>query len=591
MSKTHHLLKRNGVWYYRRRVPAHLVSDYGKPFIQFSLETSSPKEAQRRRNIWDVEYDARFGARDTISPQEPHARLTRADVEARIKEYVRVELGKFDARYLENPATSAAEFQDIVREKEISLQILGHNEHPDQDRQVHQLFKRIIGDNGLDGIGEVAVAKLVTDGLQALLLDEIAILHGERNPFRVGTSTSRADTPVERVPTFGQIANEYLKEELEKALANRRRPQWIEKQTSQISVLIDLVGSEALINSVDYDLSRKVQSQIAKLPAHREKRFRGLALDDAITEGVKRSASLLGPATQSQYLKSLENILSLALAKGYIRTNPARGLRPLIRDQRSAFEKRRPFSLAQIKQFFASPFYDHFRPGALKLYTKPDRDWRFWLPLMKLFMGLRPGEICQLDLVDIRQSPAGFWVVDVTATEDNEPDGKRLKTKSSKRSFPVHPSLIEIGFLDFVNWRKQETNGVKLFNNLKPSRRGYYSDYANRRFREAFLPQSIDMEKDQSLYSFRHSFRDGVRRAGAPSDVLSSFGGWSQGSRVSDSYGDKSDPEYLLRYVAATNYPGVSLDFHWAPMRQVTESPKKSRNAQPKLLEIPPVQD
>ena len=41
------LHRRGGVYYYRRRVPAHLVKIVGKPVVQMSLHTTSLKEAKK----------------------------------------------------------------------------------------------------------------------------------------------------------------------------------------------------------------------------------------------------------------------------------------------------------------------------------------------------------------------------------------------------------------------------------------------------------------------------------------------------------------------------------------------------------------
>jgi hypothetical protein len=40
------LLRRNGHYYYRRRVPLHLVATLGKNVVQLSLQTTSLKEAK-----------------------------------------------------------------------------------------------------------------------------------------------------------------------------------------------------------------------------------------------------------------------------------------------------------------------------------------------------------------------------------------------------------------------------------------------------------------------------------------------------------------------------------------------------------------
>ena len=41
MAESHHLVCRKGVWYYRRRVPEHLVKAIGKTVIQHSLDTKT----------------------------------------------------------------------------------------------------------------------------------------------------------------------------------------------------------------------------------------------------------------------------------------------------------------------------------------------------------------------------------------------------------------------------------------------------------------------------------------------------------------------------------------------------------------------
>jgi hypothetical protein len=99
---TLHLLKRkNGGWYYRRRIPADLIEFFGgKKIIQVSLG-SSKKSASKKREIADVEWTRKFDeARMSMSSSgematevkpdaarpitPPHAvRLVQAEVERR----------------------------------------------------------------------------------------------------------------------------------------------------------------------------------------------------------------------------------------------------------------------------------------------------------------------------------------------------------------------------------------------------------------------------------------------------------------------------------------------------------------------------
>ena len=56
------LQRRNGVYYYRRRVPLDLVGKIGKKVVQFSLHTTSRTQAKKLRTLRDLEWDAKFAA-------------------------------------------------------------------------------------------------------------------------------------------------------------------------------------------------------------------------------------------------------------------------------------------------------------------------------------------------------------------------------------------------------------------------------------------------------------------------------------------------------------------------------------------------
>jgi hypothetical protein len=64
------LLRRNGHYYYRRRVPLHLVATLGKNVVQLSLQTTSLKEAKKLRTLRDLEWDARFEAAAAVGPAD-----------------------------------------------------------------------------------------------------------------------------------------------------------------------------------------------------------------------------------------------------------------------------------------------------------------------------------------------------------------------------------------------------------------------------------------------------------------------------------------------------------------------------------------
>ncbi len=73
-------------------------------------------------------------------------------------------------------------------------------------------------------------------------------------------------------------------------------------------------------------------------------------------------------------------------------------------------------------------------------------------PAHRAFTGCRLEEIAQLQRGDIKRQ-FGIDIIHIT-TKMVEPDphgkNKQLKTDSAHRMVPIHPVLIEAGFLDYV---------------------------------------------------------------------------------------------------------------------------------------------
>ena len=70
-------------------------------------------------------------------------------------------------------------------------------------------------------------------------------------------------------------------------------------------------------------------------------------------------------------------------------------------------------------------------------------------------------EICQLDVKDIQEFD-GIWTINLNA---NSAD-KSLKAEAGNRLVTIHPKLMELGFLYYVDQIRNE-NHQKLFTNLK----------------------------------------------------------------------------------------------------------------------------
>ena len=75
-----HAQRRGSIYYYRRRIPAHLVSHYGKAEVIFSLKTRDPKEAARLARVEDVRIDQEWHHISLLQGASPQQELTREEI-------------------------------------------------------------------------------------------------------------------------------------------------------------------------------------------------------------------------------------------------------------------------------------------------------------------------------------------------------------------------------------------------------------------------------------------------------------------------------------------------------------------------------
>jgi integrase len=566
-----HLLRRSGVYYYRRRVPLSLVGKIGKKIIQHSLDTSSFKEAKKRRTVCDLQWDVRFEAysvsgpedKDSVQVSAKNSSLSAAELVQLVCNYVERQDQAAKKRDASCHPITANERREMRIEAEFEAQTLQarddlhHQWIYQAGAEALKAAGRSFGDPDVPG---ETLAELVRRGLLEL---------NRRYRARLADDHGRSffdqlfDPARPAKLTFGKLADQHLRLIEEDGAVNALGAKGLDRQRATVALVREIVGDDTHVDAIDYDACLHVRTILARFPANRTKLYGNLPIAQAIERAAKEGKPLLSPVTQERYLVALRDLLDLAAKKRLIPVNPAEGLRPIKRDAISSGDKRKPFTLQQIADFFKSQYYaesaKHSPP-----FAHDKTAWRFWLPLMCLFLGMRPNEAAQLHLHDLKRTKAGTWYLHIIATADDDEGadtatGKTLKTKASRRKIPLHPELIKVGFLQFVEQRKKAGIGPRLFVDLKPDKYGNHATYALKRFRDTYLPAAIKMEPRQSFYSFRHSWRDALRRIDAQPATLQALGAWSQGKLTSDDYGDKADPDFQAQFMDKISFEGLNL--------------------------------
>lgn len=170
---------------------------------------------------------------------------------------------------------------------------------------------------------------------------------------------------------------------------------------------------------------------------------------------------------------------------------------------------RAPFTDEDLNKLFHSDRYiKNTHTGAAK----------HWAPLIALFTGARLEEVCQLQLSDIRQED-GVWVFDI-----NDEGDKSVKTLSSKRLIPIHPTLIEVGLLDRVKaleTKRQKALFPKL-NRIKSNGKlgnAVSKSFCNLRDAVGIPARSPKTGDAKNFHSFRHTFASRCQEQRLPRDL------------------------------------------------------------------------
>jgi hypothetical protein len=132
-----------------------------------------------------------------------------------------------------------------------------------------------------------------------------------------------------------------------------------------------------------------------------------------------------------------------------------------------------------------------------------------------------------------------------------DPEAGSLKTSGSERLIPLHPALIEVGFLDFVGKAKSGP----LFASLSPDKFGKRGGNGTKVIGRFVRQLGLTDTRLSPSHSWRHRIKTSGRKYGLAQDILDAITGHGARS-VADSYGE-FPVEALFREIS--NIPKLAL--------------------------------
>jgi len=362
-------------------------------------------------------------------------------------------------------------------------------------------------------------------------------------------STTSDELPY--LPIAGGLLSSNIKTFIDRKKVEGKSIKEIGSDNKIFEEFVEIVG--------DFDFSRVTKKEVSyyidvqtKLPPNRKKsqKYRDLTIKQVMELNLSQKETQT-PQNINKRLSKLSVFGNWGVRQGLLLTNPFSGMKFLVKKQPN---RRQPFTTDDLKKILKPETYLNWTINfehPYKIHKVNNKLPYYWVFLLGIFSGMRTNEMCQLRCSDIRKEK-NIWFMFV---EDSE--NTKVKTESSIRKVPLHPQLVELGFIDYVgNLRKKKK--TRVFWELREDRDGFASK-VSRHYNEKFLPAIGVWEKHKKvLYCTRHTFINKLYSEKVDENVIKTLVGHEKEFTMKHYGGDPFTPEVLLEEISKVNYSKIN---------------------------------
>lgn len=581
ISMTSGVALRNGIYKYRRRIPTDLWEHpkyvgLKTKEINKSLGTRDPREANRIAANVVAELENEFaacrhelsdkggksGSEELVStPVVPFLRRSKVT----ISEIDMIWVAEYE-KLARKAVTERDEWLSLEQEQkdevlsikchecEAVLNIGGDNPSNcnwGQIAEYHLEVNSIAKGDLTDEDFQYLVARLkaveleilqqdidVLEGKSPKLRDKLLILDVEkvkksRQTVQVvsATTENHVESGVRaKEATVADVRDFFLKHKAD------TKPKSIEKgnYNTAMAVMCDFFGAETVVHSITVQSGFDLVKFLQKVPANAKKIYPDKTLVEASKlECQKPTAEqrFLDTATQRTTFTHIKAAFRAAKDGELTRRNVLDN--GLMTETLPPKKKPRKIQISELeltRVLGAKGFQKHrsaFSSCGLAHAGK------YWAILLCMHHGMRLNEACQLHISDVAISEGIYYLklIDQDAEGNSE---KSLKSENSIRIVPIHQKVIDLGFIDFVEYQKSIGTTPFLFPELEPTNKKEHTNDFSKNVSRAFSrlvdnlidPSLRPNHGDKKAHTLRHKIAMKLRLAGVEAETRYHLLGW-----------------------------------------------------------------
>ncbi|QZA78212.1 site-specific integrase [Deefgea tanakiae] len=503
-----YLTKRNGIYYFRCRIPSTLISRFKKTEIWKSLRTSDRRTAIIRCAKIQLDFQRLI--------------LNMAKSIPTVEEMLAQEMQDANVAAMQNGTfwegwTAPAPEADTEPSQEEMTAI--DAEHATFTRHYEQLEARRDGMAFMAAKHEEEQRRAAAQPTSNQLVSDLV------------KTLKSVEMNIKQDGKLSKIYEMYIEE---KTLSGVGVAQITSLKEVIYGILTGFFGAEAVCSDVTDERVHELFTLIQQLP----QKFTLTPDWKTEIDQAREQAGTLSFTTIKRKWLTVLDIFSSNSALTYFKRSPFEGVRFKKNDKRNKQRKiYKPFSDTELVTLFT--------PNHLKFDIKHPA--QYWVPLLGLYAGLRLNEACQLLVADIAQHE-GIWCFSVQEEAD---DDQSIKTEHSERLTPLHSKLIQLGLLDYVS---SQPKTERLFPELTWTEKNKWGGATSTWFGRYKLRYGID-DPDKVFHSLRKNFNQSMKDNGVVEEIREAASGHAPTGVNSGIYANQTSLPMLKDAIEAVCYP------------------------------------